>query len=118
MLVHQDGAITIKEKEFQMSEGPKGIIDTKRVIKEHVTSDDLRTYKKILLLTNAQLEGYQPGSVINVSRGKKFREIIVPISRVAKAEESNRGTPCMQKILRFPTNYYITILPNRHLSAP
>ena len=59
-----------------MSEGLWELLTRRRVNKEHVTSDDLRTYKKILLLTNAHLDGYQPGGVINVSRGKKFREII------------------------------------------
>ena len=37
--------------------------------KEHVTSNDLSTYKKILLMTNAHFEGYLPG-VINVTGGK------------------------------------------------
>jgi len=48
---------------------------------EQVTSDDLRTYKniRIYLLTNAHLAEYHPGDVINVSRGKKFREIIAPL---------------------------------------
>jgi len=61
------------------------------VNKEHVTSDDQRKYKKILLLTNAYLEGYQPGGVINVGRGKKFREIIAPFSKGPKVGVSNRG---------------------------
>ena len=63
----------------------------KGVNKEHVTSDDLRTYKKILLLTNTHLQIYQPGGVINVSRGKKFREIIAPLSLGPKPEMSNHG---------------------------
>ena len=79
MLVEQDGDITINENEFRGSEGLWELLKRKNVIKEHVTSDDLRKYKKILLLTNAHLEGYQPGGVINVSRGKKFREIIAPL---------------------------------------
>jgi hypothetical protein len=52
--------------------------------KEHVTSDVLRKYKKILLLTNAHLEGDQAGGVINVDRGKKFREITALFSRGPK----------------------------------
>jgi hypothetical protein len=47
--------------------------------KKHVTSDELRKYKKILLLTNAHLEGYDTAGAINVGRGKKFREIIAPL---------------------------------------
>ena len=53
----------------------------KNVNKEHVTSDDLRKYKKILLLTNAHLEGYDTAGAINVGRGKMFREIIAPFER-------------------------------------
>ena len=49
------------------------------MIKEHLTPDELRTYTKILLLTNVHLEGYQPGGVINVNGGEKFREIIAPL---------------------------------------
>jgi len=51
------------------------LLTRKNVNKEHVTSDDLRKYKKILLLTNAHLEVYQPRGVMNIGRGKKFREI-------------------------------------------
>ena len=76
MLVDQDGDITIKDKEFRRSEVLCELLTRKSVNKEHVTSDDLRIYKKILLLTNAHLEGYQPGVVFNVSGGKMFREII------------------------------------------
>jgi len=78
MLVDQDGDIMIKENEFRGSKGLWELLTRKNVNKEHVTLDDLRK-QKILLLTNAHLEGYQPGGVINVSRGKKFREIIAPL---------------------------------------
>jgi len=74
VLVDQDGDITIREKEFRGSEGLWELLTRKRVNKEHVTSDDQRIYKKILLLTIAQFEGYQPRGVNNASRGKKFRE--------------------------------------------
>jgi len=53
MLVDQDGAITIKENEFRGSEGLWELLTRKNLNK-----DDLRKYKKILLLTNAHLDGY------------------------------------------------------------
>ena len=53
MLVDQDGDITIKENEFRGSEGLRELLTRKNVNKEHVTSDHLKKYKKILLLTNA-----------------------------------------------------------------
>jgi len=56
VLVDQDGDITIKEKEFRGSEVLWELLIRKRVNLEHVTSDDLRTYKKILQITNAHLE--------------------------------------------------------------
>ena len=43
VLVDQDGDITIKEKEFWGFEGLWDLLTYKRVNKEHVTSDDLRT---------------------------------------------------------------------------
>jgi hypothetical protein len=70
VLVDQDGDITIKENEFRGSEVMWELLTRKNVNKEHVTSDDLRKYKKILLLTNAHLEGYDPAGAINVGRGK------------------------------------------------
>jgi hypothetical protein len=91
VLVDKDGDITIKENEFRGSEGLWELLTRKNAHKEHETSDDLRKYKKILLLTNANLEGYQPGGVINVGRGKKFREIIAQLFAKPKAWGSNQG---------------------------
>jgi hypothetical protein len=44
LLADQDGDITIKEKEFRLSEGLWELLTRKRVIKGHVKSVDLRTY--------------------------------------------------------------------------
>jgi len=56
LVVDTDGDITIREKEFRWSEGLWELLTRKNVNRQHVTSDDLRTYKKILLLTNAHFE--------------------------------------------------------------
>ena len=90
MLVDQDGDITIKENEFRGSEGLWELFTRKRVNKEHETSEDLRKYKKILLLTNPQLEGYQPGG-FTVSRGKKSAKLSPRFSRGPKSGMSNQG---------------------------
>ena len=108
-LVDQDGDITIKETEFRGSEC------CGNVNKEHVTSDGLRKYKKILLLPNAHLEGYKPGGVINVVCGKKIRESIAQISPSTKAGVSNQDYAVHGKVLRWPPVHYITIRPNRKL---
>jgi len=86
VLVDQDGDITIKEKEIRGSEGLWELLTSKRVNKEHVTSEDLRTHKKILLITIAHLWEYKPGGVINVSGGVKFREISAPLFAKPKPE--------------------------------
>jgi hypothetical protein len=91
VLVDQGGDITMKEKKFRVSEGLWELLTFMKMNKEHVTSDDLRTYKKILLLTNAHLEGYQPEGVINVNRGKKFREIIAPFFARPKSRGVESG---------------------------
>ena len=67
------------------------LLTYKRANKEHVTSDDLRTYNKILLMTDAHLERYQPGGVIDVTGGKKFREMNTPIFAKPKARIVESG---------------------------
>ena len=99
VLVDHDGDITIKEKEFRVSEGLWELLTRKGMNKEHVTADDVMTYKKILLLTNAHLEGCQPGGVINVSRGKHFHETIAPLFAMPK----NRG---IESVLRHALGKY------------
>jgi len=91
VLVDQDGDITIKENEFRRSEGLWDLLTRKRVNIVHVRSDYLRKYKKIFLLNNAHLEGYQPGGVINVGRGKKFREFIAPLLAMPKGRGAESG---------------------------
>ena len=108
------------------------LLERKRVNKEHVTSEDLQTYKIILLLTNTHLEGYQQGGVINVSRGKKILLIIAPFSRGPNAGVSNHGyavhgknTKMNARAIYFNTekpsalstvNNYSAALPNKNKS--
>jgi len=49
-----------------------------------VGNEDLKTYKKILVVTNAHLTRYQPGDNINITRGKKFRDVIAPLFTKSK----------------------------------
>ena len=83
--------MTIKVKEFRGSEGLWELPTRNRVNKEHVTSDDPRTYKKVILMANAHLEGYQPGGVLNISRMKCSANPSPPFPRGPNAEVSNRG---------------------------
>ena len=40
------------------------------------TKSDLNAYKRILVLTNAHLVGYEPGGDIQISRGVKYAKVI------------------------------------------
>jgi len=54
-------------------------ITRKKVNTEIVTESDLRQYKRILNLTSAHLEGYEPGAPIHISKGVKFRTVIAKL---------------------------------------
>jgi hypothetical protein len=84
VLVDQDGDITIKENDFRGSEELWELLTRKYVNKEHVTSDDLRKYKKILQLTNAHLEGCEPARAIIVGRGNIPRNYCPPFRESQK----------------------------------
>ena len=95
--VDHDCDIKMKEYEYRGCEFLWELSTRKNVNKGHLTSADLRKYKKILLLPNAHLEGYQPGGVIRVGRRKNFREIIAPLFAKPKSRVRIRVTPCMEK---------------------
>ena len=97
VLVDQDGDTTIKENEFRGFKGVWELLTLRTVNEEHVTSQDMRTYKKISLLTNAHLEGYQTGGAINVSRGKKFRKSSPPFREAQNPRCRTVVTPCTKK---------------------
>jgi len=53
VFVNTDGNITIKEWEFRDFEVNLELLTCIKVNRKHLNSDDLRTYRKILLMTNA-----------------------------------------------------------------
>ena len=55
------------------------LLTRKKVNMEFITKDDLKTYKKILTMTNAHLTKYQSAGNINITRGKQIRDIIAPL---------------------------------------
>jgi len=55
------------------------MLTRKKVNTEFITKDDLKSYKKILTMTNALLTQYQPKGNIIITRGKKIRDIIAPL---------------------------------------
>jgi len=48
----------------------------KNVNRKLITTDNLKKYKKILILTNAHLTDYQPRSDIQITRGSKLQDVI------------------------------------------
>jgi len=76
ILVDTDSDITIKGQEFRGTKGLWKLLTRKNVNRKHITTDDLKKYKKILVLTNGHLTDYQPGVDIQVTRGPKFNEFI------------------------------------------
>ena len=87
VVVDTEGDITIT---FRGSDDLWELLKRKNVNRQHVTSDDLTTYKKLLLITNSHLEGYQPGHVINVTGGIRFAKSSPLLSRSSKTGVSNR----------------------------
>ena len=64
---------------YQTFRGTKGLwelLTFKNMNRKHITTDDLKKYKKILVLTNAHLTDYQPGGDIQVTQGPKFNDVI------------------------------------------
>ena len=55
------------------------LLTRKNVNTELTNKDDLKTYKKILIMTNFHLNRYQPGDNIKITRGNKFRDVIPPL---------------------------------------
>ena len=77
--VDRDSNITIKGKHFRGTQGLWELLTSRKVQRDKLMTDDLRAYKKILLLTNGHLTGYVPDGYIHISYGTKFRDIIFTV---------------------------------------
>ena len=56
-----------------------GTLDPQKGKCDVITTDDLKAYKKILLLTNGHLTGYESDGNIHITAGTKFRDIIADL---------------------------------------
>ena len=79
LTVDEDSDITIKGKDFRGTQGLWELMTRRNVQWDIITTDDLKAYKKILLLTNGHLTGYEPDGNIHISFGKKFRDVIAKL---------------------------------------
>ena len=73
--VDKDSHVTVKGKHFRGTQGLWELLTRRKVQRDKLTTDDLRAYKTILLLTNGHLTGYVPDGNIHISSGTKFRDI-------------------------------------------
>ena len=83
VLVDTDSDITISGKEFRGTTGLWELLRRKTVDRGKITTDDLKKCKKILELTNVHLTYYRPGADIQITRGSKYRDVIVPSSHIS-----------------------------------
>jgi len=98
------GDITIKERVFKESKEFWELLTRKKVNTEFITKVDLKTYKKILTMTNLHLTRYQPDGKINITLGKIFRNVIAPLFTKPK------GRSVESALRRKWTKYYWLIL--------
>ena len=75
IVVDTEGDITLKDRVFKGTKGLWELLTRMNVKTKFITIDDLKSYKKILTMTNAHLTNYKPDGNINITRGKKFRVI-------------------------------------------
>ena len=55
------------------------LLTRRKVQWDIITKDDLKAYKKILLMTSGHLTGYEPEDNIHIPFGKKFRDVIAKL---------------------------------------
>jgi len=79
IVVDTGGDITIKERVYKGSKGLWELLTRKKFNTEFITKHNLKTYKKILTMTNANLNGYKPDGNINTASGKNFPDVIAPL---------------------------------------
>ena len=82
IVVDTVGDITIKDRVFKGSKGLWKLLTRKKVNTEFIV-----LYCIVLTMTNAHLTKYQPDGNNNISRGKKFLDIIAPLFAHPKGRE-------------------------------
>ena len=89
VLVDTSGDVTIKDRLFRGTKGLWELLTRKNVNTAAIIKDDIKSYKKILTMTNAHLTQYQPDGNINITRGRKFWEFIATLFTNPKLRGSN-----------------------------
>jgi len=84
LVIDTDDNIAIKGRLFRGTERIWELLTRKYVNTEVINKDDLKTYKNILKMANIRLTRYQPSDNVNVTPGKKFRNVIALLYAKAK----------------------------------
>ena len=97
----KDSDITVKGKHFKGTQGLWQLLTRRKVQRDKLTTDDLRAYKKILLLTNGHLTGYVPDGNIHISSGTKFRDIISTLFQPQTRKRRGTESALRRKWVRY-----------------
>jgi hypothetical protein len=74
--VDDSSNVTIQGKQYRGTRGLWELLTRKKVNQSLITTQDLKTYKRILELTSGHLENHDPAGTIKTTRGTKFKEVI------------------------------------------
>jgi len=77
------------------------MLTRRKIQRDKITTDDLRSYKKILLFTNGHLTGYVPDGNIHISSGTKFRVIISTLFQPQTRKRRGIETALRRKWVRY-----------------
>jgi len=72
VFIDPDPNLTIKGRVCSGTEGLRQLLRRKNVNTQLIGKVNLKTFEKILILTNAHLTRYHPGDNINITRAKNF----------------------------------------------
>jgi len=81
VFIDPDDIIKINGEAFRGTDGLWELLRPNNVNTVVVNKADLNLYNKLLIISNAHSKKYQLDDSINITRGKKFRDIIAPSSR-------------------------------------
>ena len=76
VIADEKGDISIGEVRSKGTRGLWELLTRKNVNSDVITNSDLKAYKRILVLTNAHLAGYEPGGDIQISLGAMYANVI------------------------------------------
>ena len=79
LTVNSDSDIIFKGRHFKRTTDIWELLTRKNVKQRNITSDDLRSYKKMLEMTNAHFTWYEPDGNIHITHGVKLREVIATL---------------------------------------